>query len=429
MAFRPFSFLSQLIRKDRAATRPAEWRAGAGDPVLSLAFDGEILAASPGARALLSEDDAKALIGAGTALQGRSILDFAGREDRALLKEAITRAIAATGEAAAERLKFRLLRPHAGPIFAEIALVTNGNSLSALLRDRGPELAALRERRAAVEAREAKSASGPEMNAQLSTGMLADLGHELKTPLSAIMQFAEAMRTEAFGPLGNDKYREYAELIHATGGHAGDLIAAMLDRARLDAGRYELSPVLSAPAPLAKTCAEMVRAEAERAGLTLNLEIADELPETMLDTGAVRRIVINLLTNAVKFTADGAVTLRVGERDGFIEFAVIDTGVGMSQTALARLGERFTGLHKNGVRGTTGTGLGLSMAHELAKLHGGALQLSSAPGEGTVARFIIPVRRSLKEMTGAQITPPADIQSQLDRVAQYRRERMGRDAA
>lgn len=419
MVFRLFSFLFSRIGPNGRVPHEhskvrAEWRASAGDPVMRLAFDGEILAASHGARALIGVEEE---------LTGRSILEFAGREDRALLKEALGRAIAATGEAPAERFKFRLLRPHAGPIFAEVALVTDGNSLAALLRDRGPELAALRRSRADREKRE-ETRPAPDAD------MLADLGHELKTPLNAIVQFAEAMRAETFGPLGHEKYKEYVDLIHATGGHAADLVAALLDRAKLDAGRYELSPALTTPAPLAKTCAEMVRGDAERAGLSFNVEIENGLPETMLDAGAVRRILVNLLNNAVKFTADGAVTLRVAERDGCIEFSVADTGVGMSQTALARLGERFTDLHKNGVRGTTGTGLGLSMAYALAKLHGGALRLSSEPGEGTTARFIVPVCKSLKEMTGAAIgAGPADIQSQLDRVAQYRRERMGRNAA
>ena len=102
--------------------------------------------------------------------------------------------------------------------------------------------------------------------------------------------------------------------------------------------------------------------------------------------------------------------------------------------ALARLGERFTGLHKSGVRGAPGSGLGLSLAFSLAKLHGGALELSSAPGEGTVARLMLPVRKTLADMAGEGISIGGDIQSQLDRVAQFRRERTsayknGRSAA
>ncbi len=411
MAFRPFAFFGKLTGKGREAV---EWRASQGDWVLRLSLDGEILAMSRGAEAAMGRE---------TELRGRSILDFAGREDRGEIKQAMARACAKSADQPAERVKFRMLRPQAGAIFAEIALVTSGNAFSALIRDRGPELAALRERRAASE-------RGARMTDKGGADMLADLSHELKTPLNAIVQFAEALRSEAFGPLGHEKYKEYAELIHATGGHAGELIASILDAARLDAGRYDLAPALVAAAPLARTCAEMVRSEAERAGLSLNIEIENGLPETMIDQNAVRRILINLLNNAVKFTAAGAVTLRVAERGGAIEFTVADTGVGMSQTALARLGERFTNLHKSGVRGATGTGLGLSMAYKLAKLHGGALKLASAPGEGTVARFYLPIRRSLKEMHAATLPGGgADIQSQLDRVAQFRRERMGRHAA
>jgi signal transduction histidine kinase len=97
--------------------------------------------------------------------------------------------------------------------------------------------------------------------------------------------------------------------------------------------------------------------------------------------------------------------------------------------ALARLGERFTDIHKSGVRGAAGTGLGLSLAFSLAKLHGGALTFSSAPGEGTIARLDLPVRKTLAEMSEAGLSGAADIQSQLDRVAQYRRERGARNAA
>jgi signal transduction histidine kinase len=153
----------------------------------------------------------------------------------------------------------------------------------------------------------------------------------------------------------------------------------------------------------------------------------------MLDARAVKQILINLLTNAVKFTAAGEITLKVSEKDRVLTFDVLDTGVGMSQMALARLGERFTGLHKSGVRGTPGAGLGLSLAFSLAKLHGGALELASAPGEGTKASLRLPVAKTLNDMAGAGLDVSGDIQSQLDRVAQFRRERVaakdGRSAA
>lgn len=404
MAFRLLSFLG-------LKPRPPQWRSSEGDPVLSLDRDGAIIAASPGA---------EALIGAEGGLCGRALIDFVAREDRPVIKGALMRARLAEGGALATRTCLRLLRPGQAGLFAELSLARRGSGLTALIRDRGAELAAARDERSAPDSA-SDSASG------VSPELLADLGHELKTPLNAILGFADAMESETFGPLGNEKYREYAGHIRSSGGHLSDLISAILDRAKLDAGRYQLSPALVEPGPLAKACAEMIRGEAEKAGLGLRIDIADDLPETMLDARAVKQILINLLSNAVKFTAAGEIGLKVAEKDGVLSFEVSDTGVGMSQMALARLGERFTGLHKSGVRGAPGSGLGLSLAFSLAKLHGGALSLSSAPGEGAVATLVLPVRKTLAEMAGEGLSAAGDIQSQLDRVAQFRRERAGLD--
>ncbi|GJL91320.1 sensor histidine kinase [Hyphococcus sp.] len=410
MAFRLLSLLGPLLGLAPAAP---QWRSGDGDPVISLAEAGEILAATSGAAAL---------IGAEGGLAGRSLYDFVSREDRAGLKIALEAARAAPVEAKAARALVRLLRPGRPAIFAELALARSGRGVSVLIRERAGELAAIREERSAPHAVSTPAQESP-AEAGVSAEVLADLGHELKTPLNAIMGFAETMKSEAFGPLGHDKYREYAGLIHSSGGHLADLISSILDRAKIDAGRYKLTPVLSEPGAVARDCAEMVRGEAEKAGLALRVDIAPGLDETLIDVRAVKQILINLLSNAVKFTAAGDVGLSVFESKGELTFEVCDTGVGMSQMALARLGERFTGLHKSGVRGTSGTGLGLSLAFSLAKLHGGALELSSAPGEGTIARLRLPMAKSLSELDGAGIAVSGDIQSQLDRVAQFRRER------
>lgn len=406
--------LSALFKTTR---RPPQWRSTPGDPVLAVAGDGEILAATDGAEALIAAEGG---------LAGRSLLDFASREDRAILKAALDKAVSAPAGAAAGRVSLRLLRPGGAAQFAELNLAREGSRINVLLRERAPELAAVRQERAAPAA---DPAPGPGVSPEL----LADLGHELKTPLNAILGFADAMKEESFGPLGHEKYREYVGHIKSSGGHLADLIASVLDRAKLDAGRYKLTPALGEPGALVRECAEMVRGEAEKAGLALRVDIAPGLPECMLDARAVKQILINLLTNAVKFTASGEIALSVREVDRTLVMEVSDTGVGMSQMALARLGERFTGLHKSGVRGTPGAGLGLSLAFSLAKLHGGALDLASAPGEGTTASLRLPVARSLSELSGAGLAVSGDIQSQLDRVTQFRKERAdpkdGRSAA
>ncbi|MEZ5893239.1 MAG: HAMP domain-containing sensor histidine kinase [Parvularculaceae bacterium] len=415
MAFRLSSMFDAF-----SGRRAPQWRAGEGDLVLRLAPDGEILAATRAA--------ADALAGGlgGGDIDSRSFFDFVSREDRTALKDALLVARHKAADAAALRLNVRLLRPGKPATFAELLFARDGGDLSLLIRDLGPELA---ERRRQADAPAAAEEIAPEHAdaGKDGTALLADLGHEMKTPLNAIIGFAEAMREESFGPIGHPKYAEYAGHIHSSGLHLAELVSAMLDRGRLDAGRYALSPALADPAPVARAAAEMLRGEAEKAGLSYKVEIAEGLSETMFDAKAVRQILINLLSNAVKFTAAGEVALAVSERDGAIEFAVSDTGVGMSQTALARLGERFTALHKSGVRGAGGAGLGLSLAFSLAKLHGGALDLSSAPGEGARAVFRLPVRKSLAEMDEAGLAPRGDIQSQLDRVAQFRRERAAAD--
>ena len=223
---------------------------------------------------------------------------------------------------------------------------------------------------------------------------LADLSHEMKTPLNAVIGFAETIREETFGPVGHPRYAEYAEHIRASGEHLLDLVVSLLDMARIDADRLSLAPVLADPAQLAEECAAMVRGAAESAGLKLIVEAGDNLPECVLDPRAVRQILLNLLSNAVKFTSDGEIRLeaRLDEADGNkIVFTVTDTGIGMSAQDLAKLGPRFTHAHGAGVRGADGAGLGLSLAFRLAELHGGGLSLFSSPGEGVRARLELPL--------------------------------------
>lgn len=397
------------------------WRGGSGDMVLILDRDALIRKVSA---------SADAIVGAGEGgLKGRSFYDFVRREDR----EAVRRALKASLEGAADplaapRADFRLLRLRRAPALCEISFQPGRNGrVTALVRARGQDLARLRAARAATAAAEEEARK----TVAARDDLMADLGHELKTPLNAIMGFAETMREETFGPLGSEKYREYAELIHGSGAHLMELIGAILDAAKLEAGRYALEPALVAPGPLARDCAEMIRGEAEKAGLDLIVSIAPDLPDAMIDRRAVKQILINLLSNAVKFTATGGVSLSVSEKCGAIDFTVRDTGVGMSEEALSKLGGRFTEACQTGVRGTKGAGLGLSLAFSMARLHGGALKLASAPGEGTTARLTLPLRQETPGDGSADgsALDAADIQSQLDRVAAYRREREAKASA
>ncbi len=437
MKFRPLSLFKKLASVSRGGP---VWRGGTGDMVASLYDDGIFLQVSP---------SAAEMIGAAGNLVGRSLFDFVRREDRAEVRAAMTEA-AASPYAPASRLRanFRLLRVRRSAALAEITFTPLGRGrLMALIRDRSEELAQRRETRIAEErvARQAmphRVATQPALQSPpentlspapaqvLQPELMANLSHEMKTPLNAIMGFADSMRAETYGPLGHEKYAEYVGDIHAAGAHLQELIASLFDYAKVETGRYGLNPVLAAPGPVARECAAMIRGEAAHAGLSLRVNIASDLPETMIDVRAVKQILINLLTNAVKFTAEGEVELSVEEKCGALDFTVRDTGIGMNAIELAKQGGRYSDTHKDGVRGTKGSGLGLSLAFSLAKLHGGALRLQSEPGKGTSARLTLPVRRVLAggQESAAVSASTYDIQSQLDRVNAYRRDRAA-DAA
>ncbi|MEM9170394.1 MAG: HAMP domain-containing sensor histidine kinase [Pseudomonadota bacterium] len=288
-------------------------------------------------------------------------------------------------------------------------------------------------RTALAEAR--SEAAEAKREAKARADLLADLGHEMRTPLNAVIGFAGAMRNETFGPLGHEKYDEYAGYIGASGGHLLDLVSSILDLAKYEADRLVLEPKLTDLAPLARECAAMVRQAADEAGLKLLVQVQPDLPATYVDPRAARQVLINLLSNAVKFTADGEVALDMRRSDdaGAIVVTVRDTGVGMSPEELARLGARFTAAQGPGVRGAKGAGLGLALAHALAEAQGGSLKIASAPGEGVTATVRIPIvaapcrvarRRDDASEPAAPSGPAVEVplQSQLDRIEAYRRE-------
>lgn len=290
-----------------------------------------------------------------------------------------------------------------------------------------------------------KSADKARSDARSSASLLADLSHEMKTPLNAVIGFAEAIEAETFGPVGHDKYHEYAGDIRSSGRHLLDLVTSILDLARIEADRLSLTKSRADAGDLARECASMVRMAAEKAGLRVALDIPSDLPPCFLDARAVRQILINLLSNAVKFTSDGEVRLKVATSGDRIVFTVTDTGIGMSDVELTELGARFTQIHGLGVRGANGSGLGLSLAFALSELHGGNLKLSSAPGEGLTAVVSLPigdvpardnVRASAYDVDGVDLADDelpsrAAVLTQLERIEAYRREVAGQreDAA
>ncbi len=236
---------------------------------------------------------------------------------------------------------------------------------------------------------------------------LANVSHELRTPLNAIIGFSEVMQQEVFGPMANDRYREYAADIRASGAHLLGIINDLLDYAKLEAGRIELHVEPVNLAEIAENSLRLVRNRAAEAGIALSAELAPGLPRIEADARKVVQIVLNLLSNAVKFTpAQGTVTLSIAaaETGDGVEIAVTDTGVGMTareiDIALAPFGQVDSSLNRQ----QAGTGLGLPLSRALAELHGGRLVIESAPNEGTTVRVSLPL--ALRR-PGSRPTPPA----------------------
>lgn len=232
---------------------------------------------------------------------------------------------------------------------------------------------------------------------QAKSEFLANMSHELRTPLNAINGFSEIMASELFGPL-NDKYKGYAADILKSGQHLLSLINDILDMAKIEAGKMTLH---YEPVSLQTVCEDAVRlmrGKAQEAGLTIAIDAAD-LPPIQADPRGVKQVMLNLISNAVKFTPEGGrVTLSLTPFQGpagedRVRVACADTGIGIAPEDLARLARPFEQVEGQHSKTTQGTGLGLALTKSLIELHGGRLTLESEPGVGTVVSFDLPVKR------------------------------------
>jgi PAS domain S-box-containing protein len=250
------------------------------------------------------------------------------------------------------------------------------------------------ERRRAEEAgRQMRSTSDDSSRA--GTEVMAKLSHELKTPLNAIIGFSEALKDNALGPLTQEKMREYAGDIHLASRHLLALVNDMLDMAKAETGNVAVRDEEIVVAELIREAMRMVETQANAAGVRTSLNLSPGIPRLRADRRLIRQVLLNLLTNAIKFTRPaGLVTVR-GYRapDGGIVVGVSDTGIGIAREdipkALAPFGRVPTGLD------IEGTGLGLPIAVSLIERHGGTLRLESEKGVGTDVFVTFPRARSV----------------------------------
>ena len=233
---------------------------------------------------------------------------------------------------------------------------------------------------------------------QAKSEFLANMSHELRTPLNAINGFSEIMIAEMYGPLGDARYRSYAQDILNSGQHLLALISDILDMSKIEAGKMSLRFEPLSLEEVAEDALRLVRNRAEAAGLALRLDF-DDLPDVEADYRAVKQVLLNLLSNAVKFTPRGGrITVRAELRDDpmgqRVRISVQDTGIGITADDLARLARPFEQIESQHAKTQQGTGLGLALTKALVEMHGGLLDLRSAPGQGTSVIFSLPVRQT-----------------------------------
>src|SRR6516165_612615 len=229
---------------------------------------------------------------------------------------------------------------------------------------------------------------------QAKSKFLANMSHELRTPLNAIIGFSEIMESGMFGPLGTDKYREYCHDIHQSGQYLLEVINDILDMSKIEAGRIRLDAEQIELEPFLNDAMRVVSGRANDKRLKLTARLGRGIRLTA-DHRLLKQIVLNLLSNAVKFTPEGGrVTIRARATSGWVSISIADTGIGIPEEALARLGRPFEQVESQLTKSHQGSGLGLAIAKSLTELHHGAMRIRSTPGIGTMVLLRLPIRRT-----------------------------------
>ncbi|HEX5212150.1 MAG TPA: histidine kinase dimerization/phospho-acceptor domain-containing protein [Pseudolabrys sp.] len=273
------------------------------------------------------------------------------------------------------------------PLYFTMGRIAAGEKLCAVLRDitawKRTEEDLISAKQQAERASTAKSE------------FLAKISHEIRTPLNAIIGFAEVMMEERFGPVANDRYRQYLRDIHACGGHLISLLNDLLDLSKIEAGRLELSLISINLNDLVQQCVAILQPQANRERVIIRTSLPPNLPPIVADARSVRQIALNLLSNSIKFTgAGGQVIVATAFNDAHeIVLRVRDTGPGMSERDLQTAMEPFRQLATASRAGSAGLGLPISKA--LAEANRARFHISSQIDEGTLVEVAFPMTRVL----------------------------------
>jgi PAS domain S-box-containing protein len=279
------------------------------------------------------------------------------------------------------------------PLFLTVGLLQSPRSLASfcvVVRD------ITQWKRTEAELRAARDRA--EQVSRQKSDFLAHISHELRTPLNAIMGFSDAMKAERFGPLGNDKYRAYAQDIHVSGGHLLSLINDLLDLSKVEAGKLELNFTAVNLSEVAEHGLRMLQEPAAVARVVVRKSIAPGLPPVVADLRSMRQIMINLLSNALKFTEPGGQVIVSAEllASGELALRIKDTGIGMSASDVEAALEPFARVETGG-RSREGTGLGLPLTKALTEANRARFAITSEPRKGTLVEITFPTTRVLAE--------------------------------
>jgi len=277
------------------------------------------------------------------------------------------------------------------------------NALFAVL-DRCFDRVALMRNRAAYEALRLAKEKAEAAN-RAKSAFLTTMSHELRTPLNAIIGFSEMMVREVLGTLANEQYRTYVADIHKSGTHLLQIINDILDLSKAEDGKLELDEEIFDLRDTIRSVRQLIGARIGDGGLSDSVELPAGLPLLRADERKTRQVLVNLVSNAVKFTPPGGhieIASRFDPETGVI-LSVSDTGIGIAPRDLTRVLEPFEQVDASLSRSRQGTGLGLPLVKAIMELHGGTFALNSELGAGTQASVIFPPQRAVFEPPAARV--------------------------
>jgi cell cycle sensor histidine kinase DivJ len=342
------------------------------------------------------------------ALLGHGLFDRVHVADRPAYLTALANAAA---QGVGSSVEFRIRRESPGQMQTPVSFIWVEMRCRALDRttdDKDAEnevVAVIRDvtdRKAQEQAVEVAREDAERANAAKSR-FLATMSHELRTPLNAIIGFSEMLANEEMMQLDAARRREYATLIGESGHHLLSVVNGILDMSKIESGNFEITPEQFTPTPVIGTCCDLMALRAREAGIDLICRLPEDLPDIIADKRAIKQILINLLSNALKFTQRGGkVVVSAAVRGPDIILCVEDTGVGIAEEDLRHVGDPFFQARTAYDRPHDGTGLGLSIVKGLVELHGGEVAIESRLGSGTTVSVRLP-----RDCEGTRVTKVA----------------------